>query len=103
MAQSPSADTSMTWAAPTDHHHFEKAQLAQWAREDEFDRLEADFVDYFIRCGVTGEKFDKAIEFKSWLTLEELRAHFVEWSPNADRTKNHLKKVDRNRYVIRFE
>ena len=99
----PSADTSMTWAAPTnDHHRFEKAQLAQWAREDEFDRLEADFVDYFIRCGVTGGKFN-AMEFKSWLTLEELRAHFVEWSPNADRTKNYLKKVDRNRYVIRFQ
>lgn len=53
--------TAMTWAAPT---NFEKAQLAQWAREDEFDRLEADFVDYFIRCGVTGGKFN-AMEFKS--------------------------------------
>lgn len=50
-------------AAPT--QNFEKAQLAQWAREDEFDRLEADFVDYFIRCGVTGEKFNQAIVFKS--------------------------------------
>lgn len=90
--------TSLTVAAPD----FEKAQLAQWAREDEFDRLEADFVDYFINCDVTGEKFN-TICFKSWLSLAELRAHFIEWSPNIDRMKNSIRKVDRNRYVIKFE